>query len=287
MHPISPALRTISPADALQIPHMHDDKNTSKTNNPQHLITPPSASSPNKKELNTDVSPSLSPFAPKTSQSQGNTSAAEQLASGNRLVPGAQNKLQTAPTSSQPVLVSAPKLSPRVRSISPEDDLQSSKPMARTRSHSDQRATCTGEDGLLKVDQRLAPTADDNGMKPSYALARRVRSATTLRQSEEAALFAPKKILESKQHQLYQTSLQAKNNIRAKAPRKTSEPNEEHQDSPHHRSVSADNVPNAHKVKTDRSLQPDEPGLNFLCLLGCLTEAKNSHPTAASSIRCC
>ncbi|KAI9496166.1 hypothetical protein BDB00DRAFT_166405 [Zychaea mexicana] len=199
----------------------------------------------------------------------------DQLMSSNRLVPGGGHSRQRTPSSTppnQPILGHSSKLSPRMASSSPETGIYASKPMARARSHSDQQsARDPTPGGLLKVEphhhlkgnrhHRPAPSVpvahtstvatDDSssgsssGLKPNTAglpLARRVRSATTLRQSEEDSVPL-KALVANKQHQLYHASRKNSSNGDVDKVEQTNEYIKGKQLHDHRRSISADSTP--------------------------------------------
>jgi hypothetical protein len=120
--------------------------------------------------------------------------------SGGRLIPGAPR----TPVS---------KLTPMMMSRSGSTDSNggsSSKPMLRARSHSEQRPE-NHQQRSVPSEQQPLPLKNNNAMTSS-PLARRVRSATTLRPSDEDSLPL-KTLVASKQQQLYQQQqLQRKNN---------------------------------------------------------------------------
>ncbi|CAO3624315.1 unnamed protein product [Cunninghamella blakesleeana] len=181
----------------------------------------------------------------------------------NKLVPGANNNRL-------PVTYSGSnKLIPLSRSVSPDDSSSSntsSQSMSRTVSHSDQRSQ-QQQDNLLSVPSMPTPLNNQNNniinkqdqsssflsqnkLSDSIStahLARRVRSATTLRKSEEdsvplKALVANKQYHHHQQQQQQQQQ-QQKLSLQQKTPhhlQKSITENKKYSD--HRRSISADNV---------------------------------------------
>lgn len=164
-----------------------------------------------------------------TSRKAG-TASAEPWSSSNPLVPGISNRQFTGE-----------KLSPQSRS------LKEGQPMMRARSQSDQRQPVP-----LRNRQGSSPDTknDESSLKPSHAglpLARRVRSATTLRPTEEDSVPL-KALIANKQQQLYQSSANVQSASSSSSPSNTNK----HHD--HRRSISADSTP---KVNHPYSLWHD------------------------------
>ncbi|CAO3608951.1 unnamed protein product [Cunninghamella echinulata] len=180
----------------------------------------------------------------------------------NKLVPGINNnRLPTTYSSSN-------KLIPLSRSVSPDDSsssiTSSSQSMSRTRSYSDQRQhhyqhQQQQQDNLLSVPTSLTVTNQNNPttMKdpapfaPSQNqvynntahLARRVRSATTLRRSEEDSVPL-KALVANKQYQQQQklTLQQNQHHQIVSIPKLEKSITENKKYADHRRSISADNV---------------------------------------------
>lgn len=223
--PVSPILRAMSPADALHIP---------QTTEPQSI-----SSSPESKPSLTSIPANSTLDVPSF---DANTNP-------NRLAPRTPSRAFGALTPSsipqQPQQLSSAKLTPR------NTHENGSNPMVRARSHSDQENA--RENGFLKADpsppqryqhQRATPSIADLKANNAIPLARRVRSATTLRRSDEDTV--PLKALVATKQQQYQ--LQKRQN---------SAPLEKSKDSPHRRSISADNPAVVVKI-----IAVDEAGSN-------------------------
>lgn len=214
LRPVSPSLNAMSPADVLQI------RPTQMETPPPPLgRTPPSPFSPPSKDEH-DV-PRLKP------------NVTESLASGSRLVPGRSlaPPPQVTHQISMPNVASTAKLSP--------SHLES-RPMSRARSHSDQRAV-QRQHGLQQP-QHLQQNRPRHQLNPSSLvpdptppLARRVRSATTLRQPQPAEPPL-KAMIVNKQQQMYK-----KISTERKGSADSAVKQQPHESSPHRRSISADN----------------------------------------------
>ncbi|KAI8143665.1 hypothetical protein BJV82DRAFT_100266 [Fennellomyces sp. T-0311] len=246
LRPISPApVKAMSPGDALHI---------APKDSKLKYDTPHAPSEPDNGR----------PASPLTVKPRKNSGASlipttDQLMSSTRLIPGLHSRqLTPSSTPAQPALGHGAKLSPRMASSSPENGLYASKPMSRARSHSDQHQSFEPSNGLLKVEphhhsrrlHRPAPSVptvspqstEDSGLKPTIAalpLARRVRSATTLRQSEEDTVPL-KALVANKQQQLYQASIHANS---TGVTEKSSQEIKDKQPHDHRRSISADSTP--------------------------------------------
>ncbi|KAI9310446.1 hypothetical protein BX666DRAFT_1171820 [Dichotomocladium elegans] len=229
LRPLSPASKPPSPASALMIAPNSKELPSTK-NDTQHPHPP-------KGDISQSGMPNL------TNQHTVNSAAInystavvasvnEPPVNVNRLTPSMISDRQTS-AGTPPQLAHGAKLSPRSQSGVLEGMVVKSHPMLRARSHSDQRVPSeqVGNTGLLKVDghhygqhhqynssnnnvRSLHRTAastsqtniEENALKPgniSIPLARRVRSATTLRQTEEDSVPL-KALIANKQHQLYQ-----------------------------------------------------------------------------------
>ncbi|KAI7875689.1 hypothetical protein K492DRAFT_28529 [Lichtheimia hyalospora FSU 10163] len=173
-----------------------------------------------------------------TSRKAGTTSA-EPWSSSNPLVPGISNRQ-----------FQGEKLSPHHRSF------KDGQPMMRARSQSDQRQPIP-----LRNRQGSSPDpkVEESSLKPTPAglpLARRVRSATTLRPTEEDSVPL-KALIANKQHQLYQTSA---NQHSASSTPDASKANKHHD---HRRSISADSTPKANGSSTRRNNIDIPPLMNL------------------------
>ncbi|KAF7721702.1 hypothetical protein EC973_004291 [Apophysomyces ossiformis] len=184
------------------------------------------------------------------------TATSDSLSSCGRLVPGQRQGQLLANTA-------ASKLTPGSRAGSPEETIHVSRTISRVRSHSDQKTvreqqqppkpdvpthkyqqanlSIPGTLGLPVTDALSSSSGSNPKQKANSSfspLARRVRSATSLRHTEEDKVPL-KALVANKQHQLYQASVQANR----PELRKRSESNSAHKQAhdSHRRSISADN----------------------------------------------
>jgi hypothetical protein len=174
---------------------------------------------------------------PKLNTSSSTTSDTDYLSNSvGRLVPGAAT---TTPPPRHLMNSPVPKLTPMTRSGSTDGG----KPMLRARSHSEQRPVHE-QQPQPQPQQRsplAVPLSADKQNNMSSPLARRVRSATTLRPSEEDRVPL-KALINNKQQQKQQHQSQLQQVDKKK------------QNESHRRSISADNATEKKKVSSNRSL---------------------------------
>ncbi|ORY98775.1 hypothetical protein BCR43DRAFT_206939 [Syncephalastrum racemosum] len=217
LRPISPAPNAMSPGDVLQIPPTQNE-----TSPPPLGRTPPF--------------PHTHPANEEQDIARLKPSVTEPLAGSGRLVPGSSlaPPPQVTHQISMPNVASTAKLSP--------SHLES-RPMSRARSHSDQHAVRQQQHGLQQPQQIQQNRPRHQLNQPSLVpdptppLARRVRSATTLRQPQttEPPLKA---VIVNKQQQMYK---KISTERKGSADGAVKQQRQETSDSPHRRSISADN----------------------------------------------
>lgn len=186
-----------------------------------------------------------------TSRKAG-TASAEPWSSSNPLVPGISNRQ-----------FQGEKLSPHSRSF------KEGQPMMRARSQSDQRQAVPLRNRQgSSPDTATAAAREESSLKPSHAglpLARRVRSATTLRPTEEDSVPL-KALIANKQQQLYQSSSSSANAHSTSSspsdvtptpppPSNSSKTTNKHHD--HRRSISADSTPKVNDTHTNEGIRID------------------------------
>ncbi|KAI8393384.1 uncharacterized protein BYT42DRAFT_609180 [Radiomyces spectabilis] len=219
-----------------------------------------------------------------TPSSEVSNTSSEILSSSGKLVPGAHIRSH-APLGSP----STAKLSPSNRSASSDTGLEG-RPMSRARSHSDQRMVLdqnrSGSSHAHAVHghhpsfAEAIPNATSNlkgHVNTSSPLARRVRSAISLRHSEEDSMPL-KTLVANKQQQIYQASKHAQQPVKMS---KQSSMTPDGKQTPqtyesHRRSISADHVDESRKHGMGSALESATSTLETAASAGSM-ETKQSH----------